>query len=166
MKNFVVFLLVAIVAFSCSTEELENFEGNESINNYSCIKDIDNKSVTKSDVRKNIYSKWKLTGMITMLPTVKVPNIVVQFKDVLGAPIDKQLADIYKDDVLLGSVLYSLEEKNFGGLTYTCFKPDSTKIGTTNEYNIIRGNIRICEDELMIDHGIVNDGPGYLFRKL
>ncbi len=101
-----------------------------------------------------------------MLPSETVPNIKVTFKDILGAPIDKQVADILINEKPVGFVFYSLKEYLNDNLSYVLIQSDSIYIGNTKEYNFIRGGIRICSDELMIDNRIASDSPGYLFKKI
>ncbi|MFM2393696.1 MAG: hypothetical protein RLZZ546_1678 [Bacteroidota bacterium] len=94
-----------------------------------------------------------------------MPDIKVQFKDVLGAPIDKQLADIYIDGKLIGNVLYSFKEVSFDNVIYVFIESDANYIGESQEYNFIRGGLRMCENSLMIDNGMATDAPAYIFEK-
>jgi hypothetical protein len=123
-----------------------------------------NQSLTKKLATKYIYGEWQLAGMITMVPTNVIPDIKVVFKDVLGAPIDKQIAEYYENGKLLGSTLYTLNQIENGEQKMVEIKSD-VEIFDNQVYNLFRGNIRICENELMIDNGIAFDAPGYLFRR-
>ncbi len=159
MNKLSFYFIALLFIVSCKKEELKN----ESFTTFDCLTENGNKSQTKAEIQKDIYTTWKLKRLATMLPTDEIPNMKIQFKDVLGAPIDKQLVDVYIDDKLIGSVIYNLEEKSSEGFTYVLINSDNAPIN--GEYNFIRGSITICDDELRIDNGMASDGPGYFFKK-
>ncbi len=152
---------------SCNkVEKLSKDNRNLAFSEFKCISKLTEKSQQKDEVLKYIYGNWQLRGMITMVPSDTVSNIKVTFKDIIGAPINKQIADIFINDKPVGSVLYSINEYIVDNINFIQIESDSFFIDNTKEYNFIRGGIRICEEELMIDNGIASDGPGYLFRKI
>ncbi len=159
MSKYFIFLCLLIFSFGCKKDE-------DLKTKTDCFVNQVDTATKKVDVLKYIYGTWKLTSMITMLPSDNVPNIKVTFMDVLGAPIDKQVANVSIDDKMIGTVIYSLVEKEVGGTTFVNFETESFVIGNTNEYNFIRGAIKICPEEMMIDNGIAFDAPGYIFSKI
>jgi hypothetical protein len=164
MKKVFLFVLGSLLIMSCTKKEVE-VSDKGGVDLRDCVLEDPIVSLTKAEAQKHIYHTWILKKIITMLPTEKVPNIKVQFKDALGAPIDKQIADIYIDDKLIGSVLYSLKETTFENIIYTNFETEVDLIGESQEYNFIRGGLRICKNQLMIDNGMAFDAPAYIFEK-
>jgi hypothetical protein len=159
MKKSTLFIVgLLILVMSCKDNNDNVVESDELL----CINENIDKPLSVADVKKYIYGEWKLVGLITMLPSKEVPDIKVVFKDVLGAPIDKQIAEYYEDGKLVGSTLYSLKQD---GATIVNIVSDSQTFDN-DKYNFFRGIVRICKDELMIDNGIAFDAAGYLFRKL
>jgi hypothetical protein len=154
------YIILGLMLFSLSCQKDESYKL------FDCLSTKTDELLKKEEVLKYIYGTWQLRQMITMIPQDTVPDIKVTFKDVLGAPIDKQIADISLDGKLIGSILYTLVEKTIEGKSYVYFESDSYVIGNTNEYNFIRGDIRICPDELRIDNGMAFDAPAYLFQKI
>jgi hypothetical protein len=127
--------------------------------------DCTNDSIFLADVKSEIYGEWQLTTYIANIPNPKVPDLKVIFKDVLGNPIDKQIADIYENGKLTNTVLYSLKQSSTNNHQVVQIVSDSTRF-QNGDYNFLRGNIRICENQMMIDNGIALDAPGYIFTKI
>ncbi|MFN3852647.1 MAG: hypothetical protein ACK4NY_24680 [Spirosomataceae bacterium] len=138
-------------------------KASESLNDFECINKAADKSLTINEVKKKIYGEWQLAGMITMLPTKEVPDIKVVFKDLPGSTT-KQLAEYYENGKLKGSTTCTLKEETINQISYVTIASD-VEMFDANTYNFIRGNIRICDEELMIDNGMAFDAPAYLFRK-
>jgi hypothetical protein len=152
-KIFVLCLMILFIA--CEEEKPAN------MSDLKCINENVDKPLSVAEVKKYIYGEWKLVSLITMLPSKEVPDIKVVFKDILGAPIDKQVADYYEDGKLVGTTVYALKQN---GPNTVDIVSDSQTFDK-DKYNFFRGSIRICKDELMIDNGIAFDAPGYLFRR-
>jgi Kunitz/Bovine pancreatic trypsin inhibitor domain len=131
---------------------------------FTCVNNAADKSLLVEDVKSKIYGEWKLGGLIADRPNPQVPEIKVVFKDVLGAPIDKQVADVYLNCKLAYTTLYSLKQIN-GNIKSVRLEPDKKEY-KVNEPAVLTGAIRICDGELMIDTGMAFDAPAYLFRKI
>jgi hypothetical protein len=127
--------------------------------------DCTNDPIFLADVKSKIYGEWQLTTYIANIPNPKVPDLKVIFKDVSGSPIDKQIADIYENGKLTNTALYSLKQMNSNNYQVVQIVSDSTRF-QNGDYNFLRGNIRICENQMIIDNGIALDAPGYIFTKV
>ena len=115
-----------------------------------------------ADVKGNIYGEWQLRELIGNMPTKsKVPDLKVVFKEIS----DKQVADIYSDGKLSTTIAYSLKQKDGNGYRSVEIISDSTNF-QNGDYNFLKGTIRICENQMMIDNGIAVDAPGYIFTKI
>jgi Kunitz/Bovine pancreatic trypsin inhibitor domain len=127
---------------------------------FSCVNNAANQSLLVSEVKSKIYGEWKLEGLITNRPNQPIPDIKVVFKDILGAPIDKQVADVYLNCKLAYTTTYFLRQIN-GGVKSVNIVPDK-KIYKSNEPAVVTGNVRICDSELRINTGFTT----YLFSKV
>jgi hypothetical protein len=117
-----------------------------------------------SDVKGKIYGEWKLERLITNIANPPIPEIKVVFKDVLGTPADKQVADVYLNCKLAYTTTYSLKQIN-GTIKSVKLEPDKKEY-SKEEPAVLKGDIRICDGELMIDTGMAFDAPAYLFSKI
>lgn len=151
---------------ACKTADNEvpalNMIKAESILDFDCLRNSANVSLKIADVKKEIYGEWQLKGMITMVPpSDEVPDI----KLVLSQKNDgKQLAQIYENGKLTKTMTYDLTQHEYDQISSVGINPDKDKFDD-GSYNFIRGGIRICPGELMIDNGMALDAPAYLFRK-
>lgn len=134
----------------------------ESILDFDCIRTSADVPLKIADVKKEIYGEWQLKGMITMVPpSDEVPDTKV----VISQKSDgKQLAEIYLNGKLANTMTYDLKQEEFEKLLWVTIQPDKQTFND-GSYNYIRGRIRICPGELMIDNGMAFDAPAYLFRK-
>jgi hypothetical protein len=151
---------LSILIFSCSTENVEN----SVLDKYECINKTADASFTKSDIKAKIYGRWKLEQLITMLPNPKVPNIEIEFKDILGAPIDKQVADLYVDGKLVGTSTYSLVEKDLGNIKFVSIESEANLFEPQSKF-FSTATVRICENAMIIDYGMAADAPAYILVK-
>lgn len=133
---------------------------------FECINAQADNPPTLENAKKWIVGKWQLKAMITMIQNSEVPNYQVEFKEDGGVFVSKAGELIYTD-------AYSLiEGEQFENpaiqIITDNLMPNSTEgdLVIGNEGSIIKGWVRICENELMLDHGIAFDAPGYLFRKM
>lgn len=161
-----IFLLLSVLSLvACNKETIDAeisdsvlFLKGEPFQNFNCVfKQADNPPKLP-DAQKWLVGRWQLKGMITQAPSGDVPNIKIEFKEDGGV-------FIHNAGKLVFTNAYSinlLEENGYKSIVIT-----TDDFGTDfNEHNILRGTLRICEDELMIDNGIAFDAPGYLFRKI
>jgi hypothetical protein len=145
--------------------------GNQNITAFDCINNTSKNSMNKTTVEKFMQGSWLLKGMVTATAIENVPKIMISFGSNLtinNQEITNQVTYVYfsKDDKLIGNVVYTLKEDFREGLTHTSFETEELKIGNTEEDNFIKGEIRICENELYIDNTAIEGTPGYLFRKI
>ncbi len=158
------FLGLALLSFAaCETstvesEEISDMIKAESIEDFSCINQQADNPPLLSDAQTKIVGKWQLKGIISMMPATEIPNIKVEFKEDGGVFVTKDGENVYTD-------AYSVIEKTENGYTSIQVITDNLMDGF-NENNIVKGTLRICDNEMMIDQGIAFDAPGYLFRKL
>lgn len=160
MKKLLLGLM--IVGFiSCEkvdSEPLDETDKAESLEDFTCINDQADNPPALSDAQNWIVGKWQLTGVIAMIPNPEVPNIQVEFMSDGGVFVTKDGDNVFTD-------AYSVIENETNGYTSLQVVTDQLP-DDFNENNIVRGTLRICESELMIDQGIAVDAPGYLFRKV
>jgi hypothetical protein len=168
MKTSLIIISILSVAtfFSCESENATpKSRENLTMADFDCLNKQANQSLTVSEANKLIYGKWKLYGMLTMLPTKEIPDIKLILSNLPTSPSEKPVAEIFENGVLKGMVKFVLKEMKWE--TYTNVVVESENVSLPADYyNFIKGNIRICEGELMIDNGIAFDAPAYLFRKI
>lgn len=152
---------------ACETENVANSEAidnvefieAETLEEFNCVGQQVEDLPSIEDARTMIVGTWQLKGMITMMPTEEVPNIKVEFKEDGGVFVTNAGENVFTN-------AYSINE-NVSEDGYRSIVITTDEFGTDfNENNFIKGTIRICEDELMIDNGIAFDAPGYLLRKI
>jgi Kunitz/Bovine pancreatic trypsin inhibitor domain len=131
---------------------------------FACINIATEQSLLVADVKQRIYGEWKLQAVWANVANPPVPEVKVVFKDVLGAPIDKQVADVYLNCKLAYTTTYNLKQIN-GTIKSVRLEPDK-KTYMANEPAVLGGTVKICEGELMIDTGMAFDASAYLFRKI
>lgn len=159
------FSLLSLNACKTADDEVPalNMIKAESILDFDCLRNSADVPLKIADVKKEIYGEWQLKGMITMAPpaTGDMPDVrlVISQKGT-----GKQFAEIYRDGKLVNTMTYDLEQIEQGKLAWVTIKPDKETFDD-GTYNYIKGSIRICPGELMIDNGMAFDAPAYLFRK-
>lgn len=168
MKKLLLFLFFPLV-FSCeetddtATPEPE-FITAESRESFECVSNQYDNPPALLDAKAWIVGTWQLKAMITMLPSNEVPNYKVTFMEDGGVFVKKAGEQVFAD-------AYSVIDDKEGDYQYLKIITDSFEIvdginTNFNEHNIVRGTLRICEKEMMVDQGIAFDAPGYLFRKI
>lgn len=163
--GFSLFSLLTLNACKTTDDEVPalNMIKAESILDFDCLRNSADVPLKIADVKKEIYGEWQLKGMITMVPSSSedMPDVrlVISQKGT-----GKQLAEIYKDGKLVNTMTYDLEQNEHEKLSWVTIKPDKETFDD-GTYNYIKGSIRICPGELMIDNGMALDAPAYLFRK-
>jgi hypothetical protein len=159
------FSLLSLNACKNADEEIpaQNMIKSESILDFDCLRNSADVPLKIADVKKEIYGEWQLKGMITMMPpsSEDMPDIRLVISQKSNG---KQLAEIYKDKKLVNTMTYDLEQIEQDKLAWVIIKPDK-EMFDDGTYNYIKGGIRICPGELMIDNGMAFDAPAYLFRK-
>lgn len=134
----------------------------ESILDFDCLRNWADVSLKIADAKKEIYGEWQLKGMITMMPpSSEVPDVKLRISQKDNG---KQLAEIYENGKLTHTMTYDLKQEEYEKLLWVAIQPDKETFDD-GSYNYIKGSIRICPGELMIDNGMAFDAPAYLFRK-
>ena len=159
-KQLIYFTILSCLGFMACKKDVEQ----EVVMSDCLNKTVDN-PVIIADIKSKIYGEWQLRELIANIPNPKVPDLKVVFKDIIGSPINKQVADIYENGKLISTMLYSLKQKDGNGYQSVEIVSDSTNFKNGN-YNFLRGTIRICETQMMIDNGIAFDAPGYVLTKV
>lgn len=169
--KYLLFTLLVIGLGSCEKASVDTeisdsiaFVEAEAYSEFDCINQQADNPTSEDNARKWIVGKWQLKGMITMMPTTEVPNIKIEFKEDGGVFVTNAGKNIFTN-------AYSINETTENGFKYliisTDFITNTDNFGNDlGEYNFLKGTIRICENELMIDNGIAFDAPGYLLRKI
>ncbi len=168
MENSVKFLILVFLIsnMSCKKDStiLKNRES-QSISEFNCLYKAVDKPITKIEVEKFIYGEWQLYGLVVMLPNNSLPDIKIIVSNIPASPSEKPLIEIFENGKSKGKVIFDLEEIKDGNYSNVTIKSESRTLAM-DYYNFIKGNIRICEKELMIDNGMAFDAPAYLFRKV
>jgi hypothetical protein len=158
-------IMIALLSCKSAKEELTKEKSkSESLSDFECIRKSIDKSLSTAEVKSKIYGEWILTGIIADIPNPIIPDLKVAFKDVLGAPIDKQFAEVYKNGELSYTTTYSLKETKEGDNLTVFIEADKMEYAK-GEVALFNSRVRICENELMLDTGMAHDAPAYLFRK-
>ncbi|GAB3519739.1 hypothetical protein [Emticicia fontis] len=165
MFGFGLFSLLSLNACKSADEEIpaQNMIKSESILDFDCLRNSADVPLKIADVKKEIYGEWQLKGMITMMPptTEDMPDIRLVISQKANG---KQLAEIFRDGKIVNTMTYDLEQFEQDKLAWVIIKPDKETFDD-GSYNYIKGSIRICPGQLMIDNGMAFDAPAYLFRK-
>lgn len=142
-------------------QALKTFKA-ESIVDFDCLYKSADVPLTIADVKKEIYGEWQMKGIIAMVQSdADIPDV----KLVISQKSDgKQLAEILNDGKLAFSSTFDLEQNSHNELKWVTIKPDREYFNDST-YNFIRGSIRICPGQLLIDNGMAFDAPAFLFRK-
>jgi hypothetical protein len=167
MIKYCFLISFAVFFLSCTYEYSENEIPLD--DKFECVLQNSNPDILKSkdEVLQHIYGTWKVVKILAWLKTNDMKNMKLEFKDVLGAPIDKQIVELYIDDKSVGSLTYSIKEQKVGDELYLLFETENTKFGDSDEYNFIYGSsLKMCPEEMLIDNGMDLDGPGYLLKKI
>lgn len=163
--GYSLFCLLSLSSCKTSDEEVTalNSIKAESILDFDCLRNSADVPLKIADVKKEIYGEWQLKGMITMLPpaTGDMPDVRLVISQKSNG---KQLAEIYRDGKIVNAMTYDLQQNEYEKLSWVTIKPDKETFDD-GTYNYIKGTIRICPGELMIDNGMAFDAPAYLFRK-
>ncbi len=165
MKTVIISLATALL-FSCQTENTTpKSRENLSLADFECLNLQADKSLTISEVNKKIYGEWQLYGLLTMLPTKEIPDLMIVLSNITASPSEKPTAQIFENGKLKGKVKFTFKEMKLEEFTSVTIESENETL-PVDYYNFIKGTIRICEAELMIDNGMAFDAPAYLFRKI
>jgi hypothetical protein len=162
----VISILLVAPLFGCQPENVTQ-KGLENLKmaDFECLNKQANQLLTAIESNKMIYGEWKLYGMLTMLPTKAIPDIKIVLSNIPTSPSEKPVAEIFENSVPMGRVKFVLKEINRESITSVLIESENVSL-PADYYNFIKGHVRICNDELMIDNGMAFDAPAYLFRKV
>lgn len=155
MKPRIFYLLLLLILLSCNQESVK--ARRETIQDFTCVNAQVNMTPTLSEVHTRIKGQWQLRIISAMIPNPTVENIKLIFSE------DK--VQVFKDGKQMFESDYILKENQQNSLKYIGIE---TTISGDNStfYNPVRGTVRICEQEMLLDHGMAFDAPGYFFEKL
>ncbi len=159
-KQLICFIVLSILSFTACKKEAE-----QQIVVSDCLNKTVNDPVLIADIKSKIYGEWQLRELIANIPNPKVPNLKIVFKPTKGFQVKDEEAYIYENGKLTNTVTFSLNQKDANGYQSVEIVSDSEKF-QNGEYNFLRGSIRICENQMMIDNGIALDALGYVFIKV
>lgn len=112
----------------------------------------------KAAMEFQIVGIWKLKKVSAMIPNPPVPNVSITFTSA-------SQVQIAKDDKLLYKGPFEWQEIDSLTETFQILNIKSWDYQTLGD-NYIRGAIRMCNTQLLIDDGMAADGPGYFFVKI
>jgi hypothetical protein len=159
-KQLIYFILLSCLGFTACKKDVE-----QQVVVSDCLnKTVDN-PVLVADIEGKILGEWQLTELIGNMPNPKVPDLKVIFKPSPGFQNNKDVADIYENGKLTNTMYFSLKQKNGNSYQSVEIVSDSESF-QNGDYNFLRGTIRICDNQMMIDNGIAFDAPGYVFTKV
>lgn len=158
-------MLVTVALLACKNDSSTPIPTeSQTLNDFPCLMKQANESLTTATVNKNIFGNWQLYGKLTMLPTKQIPNLKLTILPLQGNKETLSI-EIFENNLSKGKVTAKLSE--IDALQQTFVQINSENISLPSDYyNFIRGTVRICEKELMIDNGMAFDAPAYLFRKI
>ena len=161
MKKQLIYLFVlSCLGFMACKKDAE-----QEVSVSDCLNKTVNDPVLVDDVKSKIYGKWQLKKLIGNMPNPKVPDLMVNFKPISGFQNVYQVADIYTNGKLTSTMQFLLKQRNGNGYQSVEIVSDSTNF-QNGDYNFLKGTIRTCENQMMIDNGIAFDAPGYVFMKI
>jgi hypothetical protein len=123
---------------------------------------------TKAEANQHIYGRWKLIKIFAFrVQNIEVPDMEILFVGSPGTVTDNQVAYVMEKGKMIGTVTYTIsesigEDKN----KYLNINSGENITYTNGNGNIIRGQLRICQNELLLDNGMAFDAPGYLFKRI
>ncbi|MGL4632131.1 MAG: hypothetical protein ACRCVT_13085 [Leadbetterella sp.] len=148
MKFIAIILVLSIV--SCSKTEDLLIQNAESASDFKCLNETANSNFYKDKVQGILTGTWQLKYVATMLPSTTVDDLTLTFTND---------GKVTLKGVTEGSGSYILEEKTENNYTYVT-------LNSIGNINMAQGQIRICQEELLIDQGMALDAPGYFFRRV
>ncbi|UTA67106.1 hypothetical protein [Emticicia sp. 21SJ11W-3] len=135
----------------------------ESILDFDCVRNSADVPLTIADAKKGIYGEWQLKGTILYAPLPEdLPDIRLKISE---KSTGKQLVEIFENGKLAKTMTFDFTQGQVDKLYWVTLKPDFETFAD-GSYNYIRGTIRLCPTELMIDNGMAFDAPAYLYRKI
>ncbi len=152
MKKILVITLAALMLGSCKKSA-----DNMPADNFDCVK-RGGELKSRAALEFQIVGIWKLVKISAMIPNPPVPNVSITFTSASQVQISKNDKLIYNgkyewtEIVAPNETIYLLDIKSWNYQT----------LGD----NYIRGSIRMCNTQLMVDDGMAADGPGYYFVKI
>ena len=163
MKKLILVLAFPLI-FACENDKdsainpnSEMIQGEDS-GEFPCVNAQADTLPTLDSAKALIVGKWQLKGMIARMANPEIPNYQIEFLADGGVTVTLAGKKVFSD-------AYSVIEETSNGYRNLKLITDSL-MDLENQHNIVKGNIRICEKELMLDQGIAFDAPGYLFRKV
>jgi hypothetical protein len=149
MRTVILLFILNLLLISCEKETLQPCDINQKLEN------------SMADVEKNIEGNWQLTGYTAGRALQIKPNLQIFFSK--GAVKNEYIAEVSEDNKSIGKMAFTiiekLEEKNL------VLNSDQSKSFTNGRNNFLFGNFRICQNQLMIDHGGIFDAPVFIFDK-
>ena len=152
MKNLL-FLLIAIFLWSACKKSSDNSPDLD----FDCVIHGDYLK-TRASIELQIMGIWQLKKVSAMIPNPPVPNVSVIF-------LPASQVQIAKDDKLIYKGAYELKE-NISPIDTTYWVNIPSWNYQTMGDNYVRGTIRMCNTQLLIDDGMAADGPGYYYTKV
>jgi hypothetical protein len=160
MKHALVIALVGMVFMTtsaCQKSEEDLLEAKATTINFDCVNAQADKAPALADAQKNIVGSWTLKRVASMMPTTSVPNIEIIFRQ-------NGSYDLIKDGKVIGTDTYKIKEESMSNSTWLTISATQESF-SNQEYNIVRGSLRVCANEMLIDNGMAFDAPGFYFAR-
>jgi hypothetical protein len=161
MKN-IILLFVLLASFSSCKSEDEVLNENIKTENpadFTCLNSVVDTPFLIPDITKYLYTSWTLKNVVTMVPSKTVPNVKVVFNK-------NGTVDVYEDGKKAYQTTFTLKEESGNSYKWVTISSEANNLADHPTIkHIIAGTIRLCEKELILDHGMAFDAPAYMFRK-
>ncbi|UBM58301.1 hypothetical protein LAG90_15970 [Marinilongibacter aquaticus] len=155
------FLLSCGKSQNAEPEQLSGIEiANAQLDDFSCVDEPSNAIKDLALAQSTIVGKWQMRMIISMAPLEKIDNIQIEFLEDGGVKV-------YLDNELQYTDAYSVVEgENTLNEISLRILTDSMEIGEQKDYDIVNGDLRLCDNELMIDQGMAFDAPAFVFKRI
>ena len=150
-KNCILSLFVVVASFSCQKKEIA------ATTNFDCVNAQFDNAPTLGEASSRIVGQWQLKKMAAMRIQTEVPNIRLVFSS-------NKTVEVYQNEQLIQQDKYQLIENQQGTTRFIALETTKTTF-QNGDYSFLRGTVRVCDAELLIDNGMAFDAPGYFFVK-
>lgn len=146
------FFAAMLALTACKKEKVEATE------NFDCVNAQADNAPTLNEANARIVGNWQLKKMAGMrMPPVEIPNIRLVFAA-------NKTVEVYQNNQLVHSDSYQLKEEKQATARWIAIST-AKQTFQNGDYSFLRGTVRVCEAELLIDNGMAFDAPAYFFVK-
>lgn len=156
MKNLLICTLFMFAFGSCEKENKKDTAG------FTCIFERESIQSKSALAAKKIIGTWKLQAILGGFTGEVVPITSDQVLEISSDSIT-----VISNRTFTKKVKFVLNEIDKGS-NYTVVKliAEGSMIDSIKIPSSLDGEVRVCDDELMLDHGMERDGPASLYRRV